>query len=376
MKILITGVAGFIGSNLVEHVRNSTDLQIVGVDKLSYASNPAISDVIVHQDDWCFYEADICDEDAIAGIFQNEQPHAVIHLAAETHVDRSIDGPDSFIQSNIYGTYCLLKVTRQFYEQLDDAKRSAFVFLHCSTDEVFGSLGPTDPAFNESSTYQPTSPYSASKAASDHLVRAWNETYGLPSLITNCSNNYGPWQFPDKLIPLVINKALRMQPIPVYGTGENIRDWLHVKDHAEALLNVLTHGKRGDRYNIGGNCEVSNIELVKLICDIMDRVCPIDQNHHADSDGSLKSYAQLISFVADRPGHDFRYAIDTTKISGELGWQPQRKLASELENTVRWYIENQGWCQSVLSSNYQLQRLGSGSNNPADSDEAKQVEDD
>ena len=352
MKILVTGVAGFIGTNLAAHCIEQTDYCVVGVDKLGYASSQTAVQWLNDRPDCSFYPYDIRNEEAILQIFHDEQPDAIIHLAAESHVDRSIDGPDEFIGSNIVGTYRLLKVARQYYEGLKDKQRERFRFLHVSTDEVFGSLGPNDPGFNELSQYQPNSPYSASKAASDHLARAWCETYGLPVIITNCSNNYGPWQFPEKLIPVVVLKAIDYQPIPIYGKGDNVRDWLFVRDHTSALLKIVESGKVGCSYNIGGQSESTNLDLVKSICETLDRLVPIPGNKN------IHSYSDLIEFVQDRPGHDFRYAMDITKIKSELGWEPHYKLTNGLEQTVAWYLENKAWCKGVLSDNYELQRLG------------------
>lgn len=285
--------------------------------------------------------------------FLSHQPDAVMHLAAESHVDRSIDGPDAFIQTNIIGTYVLLEAARAYYLQLTDTAKDRFRFHHISTDEVYGSLGPNDPAFSETTPYDPHSPYSASKAASDHLVRAWFDTYGLPVVLTNCSNNYGPYQFPEKLIPVVILKAIRGEPIPVYGKGENIRDWLYVEDHARALELVLTKGRVGQTYNIGGDNEQRNIDLVNMICELLDEVRPPQENGL-----SIESYSELITFVTDRPGHDMRYAIDASKIKTELGWNPKEDFSSGFRKTITWYLENEPWWQDILSGDYQLQRQG------------------
>lgn len=360
MKILVTGVAGFIGGNLARFLIKETDHRVIGVDKLTYAGNlNSLSDI---RDDarFEFHHADICDADAIGKINDASKPDAVMHLAAESHVDRSIDGPEAFIQTNIVGTYRLLQVYRNYFESLAGSQRDQFRFLHISTDEVFGSLGPRDPGFSETTSYDPHSPYSASKAASDHLVRAWHDTYGLPILLTNCSNNYGPYQFPEKLIPVVILKALSGQPIPVYGKGENIRDWLYVEDHARALVAVLDRGRTGQTYNVGGNNELQNIELVRMLCGLLDELRPIADNAGLTDDQkrTMKSYADLITFVTDRPGHDMRYAIDASKIAKDLDWSPSEQASTGFRKTVQWYLENDAWCSTILSGDYQLQRQG------------------
>ena len=345
MKILLTGGAGFIGSNLVRLLVNEKGAEVINLDKLTYAGNTeSLADLAGHPK-YTFEQVDICDVDALGKVFAKHQPDAVMHLAAESHVDRSIDGPGDFIQTNIVGTYNLLQAALEYWRSLP--KGNAFRFLHVSTDEVYGSLEPDAPGFSETTPYDPHSPYSASKAASDHLARAWNDTYGLPVLITNCSNNYGPHQFPEKLIPVVILKCLRGEPIPVYGNGENIRDWLYVADHTEALYQVLTRGRLGETYNVGGNNERKNIELVRGLCQMMDDLAP---GPHA--------YEQLISFVADRPGHDMRYAIDATKIRDELGWEPKEDFLSGFRKTVQWYLGNQEWCNRILSDEYKIERLG------------------
>lgn len=347
MKILVTGGAGFIGSNLVRLlVRRGHE--VLNIDLLTYAGNPAslndIADSPLHR----FLHADICDAGAMQAAFTGFRPEAVMHLAAESHVDRSIDGPGDFIRTNIHGTYTLLEAARAFWAGAPEI--AAPRFLHVSTDEVYGSLSPEDPAFTETTPYSPHSPYSASKASSDHLARAWHDTYGLPVLVTNCSNNYGPFQFPEKLIPVVILKALRGEPIPVYGKGENVRDWLYVEDHAEALLNVLENGRPGETYNIGGNNEMRNIDLVRLLCDLLDEA-------RGKTPGTS---ASLITFVTDRPGHDLRYAIDAGKISRELGWTPKQDHESGFRRTVRWYLENESWWSDILSGGYRMDRLGAG----------------
>ncbi len=353
VKILVTGAAGFIGSNLVRHLIQDRDHEVLAVDKLTYAGNTASLADLESSPKFSFLQADICDSAAMQQAFAEFQPDAIMHLAAESHVDRSIDGPEAFIQTNIMGTYHLLECSRQYYEALPEDQRSIFRFHHISTDEVYGSLGPDDAAFSETTPYDPHSPYSASKAASDHLVRAWHDTYGLPIVLTNCSNNYGPYQFPEKLIPIVILKAIRGDAIPVYGKGENIRDWLYVTDHARALEQVLTRGTIGQTYNIGGDNEQRNIDLVKMICQLLDETRPA-KDHGLEID----SYADLITFVTDRPGHDMRYAIDANKIKTELDWQPQEDFSSGFRKTIQWYLENETWWQSILSGDYQLNRQG------------------
>ena len=360
MKILVTGGAGFIGSNLVRFLIDETDHAVLNVDKLTYAGNLNSLADVSDSDRYQFVNVDVCDADAVKQLFENFSPDAVIHLAAESHVDRSIDGPDAFIQTNIVGTFHLLHAARLHFDALSEERQKRFRFHHVSTDEVYGSLNMDEPGFSEATPYDPHSPYSASKASSDHLVRAWSDTYGLPVLITNCSNNYGPYQFPEKLIPVVILKAVSGQPIPVYGKGENVRDWLYVIDHAKALYTVLTRGRTGETYNIGGNNERQNIELVRMICEILDEMIPIDRNPKLDeaTRGNYTSYADLITFVTDRPGHDLRYAIDATKIESELGWKPEEDFESGFRKTVRWYLDNSSWWQQILSGDYKLQRQG------------------
>ena len=348
MKILVTGGAGFIGSNLVKLLVHERGHEVINVDSLTYAGNlESLADLEGHPRHH-FVLADICDAAAMAALFAKFQPDGVMHLAAESHVDRSIDGPAAFIQTNIVGTFNLLQAAHVHHQQLKGPARERFRFLHVSTDEVYGSLGATG-HFTETSAYDPHSPYSASKAASDHLARAWSDTYGLPVMVTNCSNNYGPYQFPEKLIPVVILKALRGEPIPVYGKGENIRDWLYVGDHADALHTVMTNGQPGHTYNIGGNNERRNIDLVHLLCGLLDEL-------HPRADG--RPYAEQITFVADRPGHDLRYAIDAGKIRSELGWSPKQDHSSGFRKTVQWYLENPTWIANILNGNYQLERLG------------------
>ena len=348
MKILVTGGAGFIGSNLVRLLVATHGHDVLNVDALTYAGNPRSLDDLAGHPRYRFSQTDICDAPALAKLFADFQPDWVMHLAAESHVDRSIDGPGAFIQTNITGTFTLLQAARAHFENLSAPARDRFRFLHVSTDEVYGSLGATG-LFTEETPYDPHSPYSASKAASDHLARAWADTYKLPVLVTNCSNNYGPYQFPEKLIPVVILKALRGDPIPVYGKGENIRDWLYVGDHAEALHTVIAGGRPGQTYNIGGNNERRNIDLVHLLCGLLDELRP-------RADGL--SYTNQIAFVTDRPGHDLRYAIDASKIKRELGWTPKQDHTSGFRATVQWYLDNEPWTSAILNGSYKLQRLG------------------
>src|ERR1035437_9830856 len=346
MKILVTGGAGFIGSNLV-HLLVARGHQILNIDKLTYAGNPRSLADLDQNPAHPLLQADICDANAMRVAFSEFQAEWVMHLAAESHVDRSIDGPGAFIQTNILGTYTLLEAAREFWNNPKSTIQNP-KFLHVSTDEVYGSLGESG-FFTEGTPYDPHSPYSASKASSDHLARAWRDTYGLPVIVTNCSNNYGPYQFPEKLIPVVILKCLRGEPVPVYGKGENIRDWLYVEDHAEALLTVVSSGKPGETYNIGGDNEQRNIDLVRMLCSILDELRP-------RTDGA--SYAKQITFVTDRPGHDLRYAIDAGKIKKELGWTPKQDHKSGFRKTVQWYLENESWWQEILSGEYRLERLG------------------
>lgn len=350
-KILITGGAGFIGSAVVRHIIQNTPDAVIVVDKLTYAGNLDSLAKVSGDPRYAFEQIDINDRPAMDVVFTRYQPDAVMHLAAESHVDRSIDGPAAFIQTNVVGTYQLLEAARQFWLTLPEPKRQAFRFHHISTDEVFGDLGAGDAQFMETTAYAPSSPYSASKAASDHLVRAWQRTYGLPTLVTNCSNNYGPYHFPEKLIPLVILNALAAKPLPVYGDGGQIRDWLYVEDHARALYRVVTQGCVGETYNIGGCNERKNIEVVEAICALLEELVP-------RKPGGLAQYRDLITFVTDRPGHDLRYAIDAGKIERELGWKPEETFETGLRKTVLWYLNNQSWWQRVQDGGYRGERLG------------------
>ena len=347
--ILVTGGAGFIGSNFVSLILNSSDLTVINLDKLTYAGNLATIEQFANNERQIFVQGDIGDRQLIDDLLAKYQPQAIVNFAAETHVDRSIDGPASFIETNINGTFNLLESARHYWKTLSDPARAAFRFLHISTDEVFGSLAPDEPAFTELTPYTPNSPYSASKASSDHLVRSYFHTYGLPTLITNCSNNYGPYQFPEKLIPLTILNALAGKPLPIYGDGQNVRDWLYVEDHCLAIALVLAKGTIGETYNVGGNAERDNLWLVKQLCAILDELLPNSPNCPHD---------RLIQFVTDRPGHDRRYAIDFTKLNQQLGWEPQQDISSGLRRTVQWYIDNPAWCQTVTANKYQQQRLG------------------
>lgn len=352
-KILVTGGAGFIGSAVIRHIINETNDSVVNVDKLTYAGNLSSLDSVSSSDRYAFEQVDICDSKALQRVFEEHQPDLIMHLAAESHVDRSIDGPTAFIETNIVGTYNLLEVARSYYQRLDGEKQVNFKFHHISTDEVFGDLEGTGDLFTEQTSYEPSSPYSASKASSDHLVRAWQRTFNLPTLVTNCSNNYGPYHFPEKLIPLMILNALEGKPLPVYGDGQQIRDWLFVEDHARALYLVLKEGVVGETYNIGGHNEMTNLQVVENICTLLEELNP-------QKPSGVESYKDLITFVTDRPGHDVRYAIDASKIFNKLGWKPIETLESGLKKTVIWYLENQPWWQSVLDGSYSLERLGEG----------------
>ncbi|WP_279010326.1 dTDP-glucose 4,6-dehydratase [Synergistes jonesii] len=345
MSVFVTGAAGFIGSNLA-HYLIASGRKVVAYDKLTYAGNySSLEDL--EGDDFVFVKGDICDTDAVYAAFKKYGVSSVFHLAAESHVDRSIDGPAEFINTNIVGTFSMLSAARKYFEALVGDQRTAFRFLHISTDEVYGSLG-AEGYFTEDTPYAPNSPYSASKASADHLVRAWRHTYGLPVLTTNCSNNYGPRQFPEKLIPLIIHNALAGKELPIYGDGKNIRDWLYVEDHCRALCTVMEKGVAGETYNVGGNCEKQNIEIVKTICSILDEISPKQSGRYEDQ----------IVFVKDRPGHDRRYAIDASKIKRELGWQPKETFESGMRKTVAWYLENKKWVSDIISGKYQCQRLG------------------
>lgn len=351
MKLLITGGAGFIGSALIRHIINNTSYSVVNVDKLTYAGNLESLTSIENNSRYAFEQVDICNASEIRYILTKHQPDVVMHLAAESHVDRSIDGPGEFIQTNIVGTYVLLEESRAYWTSLSGDKKDEFKFHHVSTDEVYGDLESSDDLFTEETSYAPSSPYSASKASSDHLVRAWQRTFDLPTIITNCSNNYGPYQFPEKLIPLVILNALEGKKLPIYGNGRQIRDWLYVDDHARALLHVVLTGEAGETYNIGGHNELQNIEVVKTVCNILDELIP------SSFDG-ISRYEQLITYVDDRAGHDVRYAIDATKIDKDLGWLPNETFATGIRKTVQWYLDNKTWCDRVKDGSYQGERLG------------------
>jgi dTDP-glucose 4,6-dehydratase len=361
MKLLVTGGAGFIGSAVVRHIINNTSDSVINVDKLTYAGNLESLESVSASDRYAFAQVDICDRDKLEAVFQQHRPDAVMHLAAESHVDRSIDGPAAFIETNIVGTYTLLEVARNYWQALGEAKKAAFRFHHISTDEVYGDLEGPEDLFTEETSYAPSSPYSASKASSDHLVRAWRRTYGLPTLITNCSNNYGPFHFPEKLVPLMILNALDGKPLPVYGQGTQVRDWLYVEDHARALYQVVTEGKVGETYNIGGHNEKQNIEVVRTICVLLDEYVgeTAGKGQSLTPNSSHPTpHESLITYVQDRPGHDLRYAIDASKIQRELGWQPQETFESGIRKTVEWYLNNLDWCRRVQDGSYQRERLG------------------
>jgi len=350
-RILITGGAGFIGSALVRFILSETENSVVVVDKLTYAGNLASLAPVADSPRFAFEQVDICERVALDRVIAEYQPDAIMHLAAESHVDRSIDGSVAFIETNIIGTYQLLEATRCYWQALDETKKAQFIFHHISTDEVFGDLHDSKGLFTESTPYAPSSPYSASKASSDHLVRAWLRTYGLPVVVTNCSNNYGPYHFPEKLIPLMIINALAGKPLPVYGNGEQVRDWLYVEDHARALYLVMSQGQVGETYNIGGHNERRNIEVVETLCALLEELAP-------HKPAGVQQYRDLITYVTDRPGHDLRYAIDASKIERELGWRPQETFDSGMRKTVSWFLQHESWWRNVLNGSYKLERLG------------------
>ena len=356
MKILVTGGAGFIGSAVIRHIIDNTSDEVINVDKLTYAGNLESLDSIASSSKYHFEKVDICNQAAIEELFIKHKPDAVMHLAAESHVDRSIDGPAEFIQTNVIGTFSLLEASRLYWNTLSADKKEIFRFHHISTDEVYGDLDGPEDLFTEDTPYAPSSPYSASKASSDHLVRSWQRTYGLPTVITNCSNNYGPYHFPEKLIPLIILNALEGKALPIYGDGQQIRDWLYVEDHARALYLVATKGSIGETYNIGGHNEKANIDVVKTICKLLEELLP--ENVNSAASGIKGGFESLITYVKDRPGHDVRYAIDASKIESELDWKPQETFESGIRKTVEWYLNNETWWSHVLDGSYVLERLG------------------
>jgi dTDP-glucose 4,6-dehydratase len=356
MKILVTGGAGFIGSAVIRHIVQNTKNSVINFDKLTYAGNLESLTSIADSDRYAFEQVDICNADELTRVFAEHQPDAVMHLAAESHVDRSIDGPAEFIQTNIMGTYILLEAARSYWNALPEIRKSVFRFHHISTDEVYGDLEGPEDLFTEETSYAPSSPYSASKASSDHLVRAWLRTYGFPTVVTNCSNNYGPFHFPEKLIPLVILNALEGKALPIYGKGNQVRDWLYVEDHARALYKVVTEGKIGETYNIGGHNEKQNIEVVHTICDLLEELVP--DNIYSKHSSNTEGFKGLITYVKDRPGHDIRYAIDARKIEKELGWKPEETFESGIRKTVEWYLTNNKWVSHVQDGSYQRERLG------------------
>ncbi len=349
--IIVTGGAGFIGSELIRYLIENTKYKVVNIDKLTYSGNLESLISIESNSNYIFEQIDICDENELKRIFRENKPDIVMHLAAESHVDRSIDGPKEFIQTNILGTFTLLEQARKYWQALKGDIKENFRFLHVSTDEVYGDLNGKEDFFSENTAYDPSSPYSASKASSDHLVRAWFRTYQFPVLITNCSNNYGPYQFPEKLIPHIVLNAIDGKNLPIYGDGKQIRDWLYVNDHVRALMAVALKGEVGETYNIGGNNEIQNIDVVEKICDILDKLIP-------DRLNGLSSYRELITYVQDRPGHDVRYAIDNTKIRGQLGWEPKESFKSGMQKTVEWYLSNLPWSENIQNGSYKLERLG------------------